>query len=351
MRVRRACIHQCQLALRDPRLRCEQPCGVQYALPAERRAERVDRHLVQVCPVRRVDVEHGLNGIGDPRIDRSGVEREPHRVVPRGAVEPDQTCAVEHVRDSLDGADLSSGVPRARVALGREAAGVDLGRGEGRRRRLGVERVAIARLAGRQNRRLQVRGQQGPRSAGSMARSASAGQTSSPTMLKRPANGLGIPPKESQGDPAASAASRCVASSGVRVVGPLPPSTRTRPERSFGARAPVEVPGRIGRRDRSSEGVAAEHDLAAVAACLRDDASQVFDRDFHSPVATEGDVSVGDGLEVVGDAGIREKTEVVLEVLPRRGLSALHAVQHANGLRAGSRAAPPSTPASRASGR
>ena len=72
------------------------------------------------------------------------------RVVPRGPVEPEQPGAVEHVGDSLDRAELAGGVPRARVARGREAAGVDLGRGEGRRRRLGVERVAVARLVRRQ---------------------------------------------------------------------------------------------------------------------------------------------------------------------------------------------------------
>src|SRR3954447_26986457 len=54
-----------------------------------------------------------------------------------------------------------------------------------------------------------------------------------PPVLKRPANGVGRPPKLSHGEPFVRSASRWVASSLLIGVGLLPPSMNTSPARPF----------------------------------------------------------------------------------------------------------------------
>src|SRR3954454_17429440 len=54
-----------------------------------------------------------------------------------------------------------------------------------------------------------------------------------PPELKRPANGVGSPPKLSHGEPFIRSPSRRVASSLLIGVGPLPPSMKTSPANPF----------------------------------------------------------------------------------------------------------------------
>ena len=77
----------------------------------------------------------------------------------------------------------------------------------------------------------------------------------------------------------------------------------------------VEVPGRVGGRDRAAQRVAADDHLAAELLGLQHHPVQVLDLDLHPPASRERDLRVLDRLVVVGDARIREVAEVVVEQL------------------------------------
>ena len=195
--------------------------------------------------------------------DGAGVDRQPHRVVPGGAVEALQAPSPERLGVAADRGQLARPHPAAGAAACREVAEVGLGGGESGRRGLGVERVAVLALVGRQHRRLQIRRQQRevvgegrlvggddlPQRPGGVEQ---AGERRRDPAEHQPGRGArGIQVVQRLGRLLRGHRSRAAAAVDVDEAGePLRP------------RLAVEVPGRVGGGDRAAQRVAADDDVA-----------------------------------------------------------------------------------------
>src|SRR4051794_30664196 len=273
--VGRVAVDEHQASGRDVGLARQRPRRVEHALAPQRGAEGVHpQRPRQVVAVRRAHAEHLLGGVGVAVGHRAGVDGQPQRVVPGGAVQALQAPAREHVGEALERGQLAGVVPAARVARGPQPAEVRLGGDERGGRRAGVQREPVLAGVGHGHPRGGGGPPQGPRpareagdvpvssanpyspalvtgtggtmSAGSRPEAwpsdGSSGATSTlsePAELKMPLNGAGMPPNESHGEAARRSARRLVASSLVSGSGLLPPSMYTRPGRP---RAPATPP-------------------------------------------------------------------------------------------------------------